>query len=1214
MTIRRFAASAALGALVVAFAAPAAFAQQTSASLRGVATDDVGAPIAGATITVVHTPSGTKSTVVTDGAGVFDARGLRVGGPYKVSGKAANFVDQNLSDIYLTVGDAGRVSLTFVPADQVAAVTVKGKKKSNADLANVGSRTTLRAADIDEVVSVRRDIRDVARRDPLAQLDLVSRSTGPTGGLSIAGSSPRRNRITIDGVRSQDDYGLNTGGFSTNRGPISLDAIEQVAVQATPFDVEDGDFTGGAINMIMKSGGNDFHGSFFDFYRTPRLIGKWLPAVTTATDSVGNMSQVKTLSRLKPYVHDQNYGFFLSGPILQDRLFFAVSYEKYSSFDTTAAGPSGSGFGVSYANILQQPAAGLTAANPGIPSTLTNLATNIGGAWSNYAASSRLPLRGFTLFQPVLDEKASIKLDYNISDNQRLSVAYRRAASSNWKSRGSKSTTIVDNTDTYLNDEKEDNYSVQLNSKWDALLSTEARLAFRSYERGQVPPEGQGYSQVSVCTDLTSSGTTTSCGAGPTVLFGPDGPRQANVLKTNDLSGSFTANYRLFDTHQVKLGYQYKGIHIFNLFVQNAHGAYYFDSLADFNAGIASKLSYGSAITNNPMDTAAVLSYAVNTLFAQDTFDVTPNFTVNYGLRYDRYSSDKVPALNTNYVTRYGIPNTGTYDGKDILMPRASAKWKTEWFQLSGGIGLVSGGIPDVLLGNSYGNQTGATSNAFTVQRNADGTFTNTSTNSPVDAVTGAALLNINKADPNWISTQSPTAQSLISADSVTRRTAYTNVIPKSFDLPSDWKANLSFKTTQLGWDLGVDAVYTVSENNVAFRDRRARLLTGADGKPLLTPDGRLRYDGLAVDAVTRASLSLPVASNTDLTNLGSGDIEVYNPSQSSWNQTVAFSASRSWKNFDIFGAYITQNAKSYGGISEFGTTEGGSGPPGNFLSDQNFGLDPNASVSGRPSNFVKEAYKLSATYNVELLKGYKSSFSLFMDSHSGRPITFIMSESSVGTRGGVFGVGRNDGLAYVPNLSNPVAVANPNVRGSTASVNPAYLVTTGNTSVYFENLKTFNQFKSLVTQFNLPQGKIVPKGFGTNPWVGRIDFQYAQEIPGPVAGHTIQLTMNITNLGNLLNKKWGTVKEYSDTRTGTTIANVDCASAAGVLSSYSSAVTVQPLSGKNPGAAYAGPATCGAYYYSYASGTTPTDAMKPATIDSQASLWQVEVGLKYKF
>lgn len=539
MSRYRMAGSAALGAIAVALFAPAAFAQQTTAALRGVAVDEGGAPIAGATVTIIHTPSGTKSSLVTDAAGVFDARGLRVGGPYKVIGKAAKFADQTLTDIYLTVGDAGRITLNFSATNEVSAVVVTGKKKSFADLANVGSRTTLKSADIEEVVTVKRDIRDVARRDPLAQLDFVARGTGPSGGLYIAGSSPRRNRITIDGVRSQDDFGLNTGGLSTNRGPVSLEAVEQIAVQATPFDVEDGDFTGGALNMILKSGGNDFHGSVFDLYRTPRLIGNRVPQFSTVTNADGTIGVQQSTANVKIYVHDQNYGAFLSGPIIRDRLFFAVSYEKYSSYDVTAAGPAGQGYGTLFNALGLSTGPNATAAD--INSALSN--------WTKYAASSKLSPGQDDLVKPVLDEKSSVKIDYNITDTQRLTASYRHAFSSVWK-RSPSATSISLDSNWYAQPENEDNYALQLNSKWSPDLTTEARVSYRGYQRGQNPPEGQGFANISVCTDNLSVGSLTSCSSGrPSISFGPDQFRQANILKTTDLAGSFTADYRFLDTH-----------------------------------------------------------------------------------------------------------------------------------------------------------------------------------------------------------------------------------------------------------------------------------------------------------------------------------------------------------------------------------------------------------------------------------------------------------------------------------------------------------------------------------------------------------------------------------------------------------------------------------------------------------------------------------------
>ena len=1182
MFSRHFAASAAIGVIVAALSAPAAFAQQTTAALRGVALDEAGAPIAGATVTIIHTPSGTKTTLVTDAAGVFDARGLRVGGPYKVVGKAAKLPDQTLTDIYLTVGDAGRVTLNFTSGTEVAAVTVTGKKKSFADLANVGSRTTLKSDDIDTVVTVKRDIRDVARRDPLAQLDFVARGTGPSGGLYIAGSSPRRNRITIDGVRSQDDFGLNTGGLSTNRGPVSLEAVEQIAVQATPFDVEDGDFTGGALNMILKSGGNDFHGSFFDLYRTPRLIGNKVQQFSTAINPDGTIRLLQSTAKVQNYVHDQNYGAFLSGPIIQDRLFFAVSYEKYSSFDVTPAGPAGLGYGTLFNPI------------PGISTGPNATAADVNAVlskWNTYAASSKLSPGQDDLVKPVLDEKSSVKLDYNITDTQRLTASYRHAYSSVYK-RSPSATTFSLDSNWYAQPENEDNYALQLNSKWSPELSTEARVSYRGYQRGQLPPEGQGFANITICTDPSSVGSLTSCTGGhPSISFGPDQFRQANVLKTTDLAGSFTADYRFMDTHQLKVGYQFKGIHIYDLFVQNAQGSYYFDSVADFAAGRADSYSYGNALTGTPTDAAERFSYNVQTLFAQDTWDVTPELTVNYGLRYDFYTEDTKPTLNTNFVNRYGFSNQTTYDGINIFMPRFSAKWRTNWFELSGGVGLVSGGIPDVFIGNSYGAQTGALNNSFQVIRTGANTYKNSSTGVVLDPVTGAALLNLNQADASFITNPSATAQGLVSQPSATQRLAFTNSIAPGFDMPADWKANLSFKTSRWNWDFGVDAVVTMSATNIAFRDIRARRLT-VNGVQQYTPDGRIRYDGLQIagaDPATvtanRVLLGLPTSTNPDLANIGSnGDIQAYNPSEQNWNSTLAFSAGTKWRDFDLFAAYVFQNGTNYGGISEFGTTEGGNSNSGNYYADQVSKTDPNASVKGLAGNVIKDALKLELSYKHELFKGFVSRFTLFGESRSGRRINFLMSDPSLSSgRGQVFGVYRDDQLAYIPNLSAPDAA------------NPLKFTSPNGTTVYFASAAALAQFKSLVNQFHLPQGGIVPKGFGQNPHVDRIDFQYAQEIPGPLPGHRLEFTVDVTNLGNLINKKWGVVKEFSNSRAGLPIVNVSCADASG------SAPTA------------ANPAACASYVYSYQTVNAATNS-KPTIVDTVGSLWSVELGLKYKF
>lgn len=1181
----RLAAGAALGALTLAVAP--AYAQQTTAAIRGVAVNESGAPIAGATVTITHAPSGTDQTAVTNESGAFDVRGLRVGGPYRITASGQGLAPQTLSDLFLNVGDAQRVRLTLVPASEVSEVVITAARAATTNqLANVGSRTTLGREQIDAVVSVKRDIRDIGRRDPLASLDFVARGTGPSGGLYIAGSAPRANRITIDGVRSADSYGLNTGGLSTNRGPISFEALEQVSIQAVPFDVEDGDFTGGALNLIMRSGGNSFHGSLFSNERTTRMVGNELPIVGFTNNDV-LQAPLSGFRKVKNQIAETNYGFFLSGPIIPDKLFFAASYEKFKSFDTTGVGPLGAGFGANF-NRIPGVSTGTGASQADIDAVLAN--------WSGYAASSLLKPGAVSLVKPILDEKSSVKIDYNINDDHRLTATYRHAFSSVWK-RSPSTTNISLDTNWYVQPENEDNYALQLNSRWTPTLSTEARIAFRGYQRGQMPPVGQGFANVSICSDALSGigSAAFSCSSGvPSINFGPDQFRQANVLKTKDTSGSFIANFTGIDNHQIKAGYQYRGMEIYNLFLQAARGVYYFDSVADFQGGFANQLSYGNSLTGTATDAAAVLDYKVHTLLAQDTWDVTEALTVNFGVRWDRYAASDKPALNTNFVNRYGYSNQTTYDGIDVIMPRVSAKYNGEWFELSGGFGLVSGGVPDVFLGNSYGGTTGALTNSFAIRRDgkgtattADDTFVDTATNLAIDPAIGNALLTINKANPSFITSPASVAQGLLTADSTSRRNAYTNSLAPNFDMPSDWKTNLSFKTTL--WDIhfGVDAVASWSNVNVAFRDIRARPLT-INGVQQYTPDGRMRYDGLIIAGANptavnnaRAAMGLPVASNPDLANLGLfGDIQAYNPRQKNWTRTLALSAGRKIFGVDTWAAYTWQYGHQYGGISEFGTTAGGNTTSGAYYPDQAFDRDPNAATEGKSNNMIRNALKLNMSYKAELIPGWVSRFTLFGERKDGRPITFLMTDPT-GGRNPTFGVSRDDALAYIPNLASPDAS------------NPLKFVSPTGTTVFFDSQLSVDRLKALVKQFDLPMGQIVPRGHGKNPDVDRFDFQYAQEIPVPIQGHSLLFTVDIQNLGNLLNRKWGVVKEYTNSRSGGVVVNAQCARADGV-------------------AAGAADPTCVAYRYSYATASPAT--LATPTVDQAASLWSVGFGLKYRF
>ena len=210
------AASAASLSLAGGLAAPV-HAQETSSSIRGTVTSDAG-PVAGAEVTVVHEPSGTTLSTNTDAGGTFSASGLRIGGPVTVTVTADGYESSVVNGLFLQSGDVTRLPIQLQTQNQiVVSASSLGPAISTSD----GPTTALNSEQIENAASINRDIRDLARRDPLVTIDLTNGRT-----IEIAGNNGRLNRFSVDGIQLSDDFGLNNGGLPTNRGPVPFDAIE----------------------------------------------------------------------------------------------------------------------------------------------------------------------------------------------------------------------------------------------------------------------------------------------------------------------------------------------------------------------------------------------------------------------------------------------------------------------------------------------------------------------------------------------------------------------------------------------------------------------------------------------------------------------------------------------------------------------------------------------------------------------------------------------------------------------------------------------------------------------------------------------------------------------------------------------------------------------------------------------------------------------------
>jgi hypothetical protein len=1021
-----------IGAAVAALVIPAAAsAQETTSSIRGIVTAD-GAPVSGADVVITHIPSGTRSTARSNNDGSFQASGLRVGGPFTVVVTSA-VGETSVTDIFTVVGQPYDlpVELTEGGTD----IVVTASSISGAGTAASGPRTVLTQDDISKVASVNRDVRDLARRDPLAQLDLSN-----SRAVSFAGVNPRFNRFTINGVQIGDNFGLNSDANPTGRGPVPFDAISQFSVSIAPSDIRQGNFQGGAIDTVLLSGNNDFRGTGFYSQSTDGLQG----------DRIGSTRQVL------PGYKSETYGATISGPIIRDKLFLMVSGERNTDPRPLAV-----------SQISQIP--GLT---QGQIDQVTGIAQNV----YNYEAGELLTIND------QKDEKIVGRLDWNITDGQRLSLSYINAYESSTV--GNNTSTAAANPSIGLSS---NGYQrsvllragiVQLNSDWTDQLSTEARFLYKSNEVSQIPLNGLGFAQFRVCTDPTSvvSGTNTvsTCGTSPIIAFGPDNSRQANELFFDTWGGSFLTRYNA-GAHDISLLVEYNRNRTTNLFLQNATGNYYFDSIADFQNRNASQFSYQNALSLNVADSAADFVYEQWTFGLQDTWQIASNFDVTYGLRYDLYGMRSEVPLNSAYLARYGVPNTKTYKGLGNFQPRLSFNWRPiDRLRIRGGASVFGGGSPDIYVSNSFSN-TGVVTSAITNLTRA--TVANGATATCGSPFTGANAAVCTAALNGVTGTSIPgVIDGFIATNTGGQATAPTSSLAQDFRPPSVTKFNLSADYNLFGINVGADYLYSMTNEGVSFTDLRSRVAG-------VLPDGRPRYTFVPTAGV-------------NATNDNNADYLLYNDSRGRSHIAVV----RFDKTFDfglsLAGSYAWQDVKDVSPAT--------SSTPGSLYATA-AKADPNFPAYGTGNDETTWRYTYSVGFDRAFFGDYRTVIQLFGETRSGRRYSFSMQDNNNG-RTPVFGtVGNNNAhLLYVPTGSDDARVS-------------------------YDSAATQQSLETLIGNTRLKdyRGQIAAKNIARNRAFTRIDLHLEQQIPTFLGGSRITLFGDIENLPNLINSNWGGLRQF---------------------------------------------------------------------------------------
>ncbi len=635
-----------LSMTLAAFLGTTAVAQEISSKARGTVSDEAGNPVAGAAVVITHEPTGTTRAVTTGDDGSFFIRGLRVGGPYTIEFSADGYRGASYENVQLSLTGVADLSAALESA-AIEEIVVTAQQMEA--MIQTGSESTFNEQFIRESTAFNRDLKEIVARNPMAVV-----LPGSDAPLTIAGMNPKYNSLTVDGVAQNDDFGLNDNGYPTQRAPISLETVEQLSVQVSPFSPRYGGFSGGQINAVTKSGGNEFSGSVF--YEDIDSSRSGTPKHPDGSTRDIDFKQ-------------ETYGGFVSGPIIRDRLFFLASYEKFEEPAAVEWGPAGS-------NAPNQADVSIDDVNEIIDIAREEYGVTA-GTWD--AAP------------PLEDEKILFKLDLNINDNHRAALTYQQTEGNQARNQSSSASELRLSSHWYNKAETLESYAFHLFSDWNDRFSTELKVVDKTVKT------------VQAASDLSFGDVTVNTVDGR-VALGPDQFRHANRLNNGTRQIVLHGEYFVGD-HVIAGGVDYTELDVFNLFVDASLGVWEFDSIDDFRNRIADGFDYKNAFTNVAEDGGATFNMDTLALYVEDRWQATDNLNVSFGIRFEQIGAAASPRDNENFFDRYGFSNTENLDGANNVLPRIGIDYvASDDLRLYGGIGKYSGGRPNVWISNAYTN------------------------------------------------------------------------------------------------------------------------------------------------------------------------------------------------------------------------------------------------------------------------------------------------------------------------------------------------------------------------------------------------------------------------------------------------------------------------------------------------------------------------------
>ncbi len=756
-------------------------------------------PLPGATVKATDVRTGAVYGAITRQDGRYTIRGMRPGS-YTVTASYVGYRSFSRSGLLVEVGETAALDVVLAPvgADKDV-VTVTASGSDVFDRSRTGSSSTISEATITAAPTINRSISDMARINPYTTQTETAGSDGLQG-VSIMGVNSRFNNFQIDGAVSNDLFALGTAGTAgsqANSNFVSLDAIERLKVEVSPYDVRQNGFTGGLVNAITRGGTNDLHGSVFFYGRNQDLVGPSPDVYRRPFESF----------------QDFQFGGRLGGPIVRDKLLFHVTAEgrlRSTPLDVAVNDP----------NALN---------NFPVPTSTLDQIIAISKQQYGYDPGTYDPYN-------VRNNTVNViaRLDWNIDEQNKVQLRHNftYAIQDRNLTRTNNSFSLSNRVNTFTS------INNQTVLQWNTILGADAANELRV-----------SYTQTNddrVLTGTPFPEVRIQVGSGQQVLLGPERNSHANALDQTLIS--VTDDFTIFKgNHTVTIGTHNELSRFNNLFIADYYGTYQYPNVEAFADSTANnyQVSYANLPVTGTDQPRALWWMLQAGLYAMDEWQVTDRLRLVGGLRVDvpifltqpydnPLFSERFPGMSTSEVpqaTLLWAPRLGF--NYDVTGDRA--------LQVRGGTGVFSGRVAAVWLSNQYSNT------GIDLYRAQLGTFNG---QSPItDPLTGEPV--------RWDLAIPPPQPGDAGYPGAPINTSAINITEEEFRMPQVWRSTLA-ADVKLGKGLSftLEGMYGAFLNQVDYaninlqRSGRSWIVNGDTIVGVSPVDGRPLYAGTNADSV----------------------------------------------------------------------------------------------------------------------------------------------------------------------------------------------------------------------------------------------------------------------------------------------------------------------------------------------------------------------------